>query len=185
MAARFGSRYFLFIGVLRYYKGLHILLQASQGAEFTVVIVGAGPAELELKNQAALLGLSNVHFLGQVSEVDKVALLVACLSVVFPSHLRSEAFGVSLLEGAMYGKPMISSEIGTGTSFVNIAGETGLVVPPSAPMALHQAMRRLWESPEEAAAMGRCAEERYWAYFTAEKMVKSYTDLYKTICLNP
>lgn len=182
---RFGPRFFLFIGVLRYYKGLHILLQAAQGAEFTVVIVGAGPAELELKNQAALLGLSNVHFLGQVSEADKVALLVACFCVVFPSHLRSEAFGVSLLEGAMYGKPMISSEIGTGTSFVNIAGETGLVVPPSAPMALQQAMRRLWESPEEAAAMGRCAEERYWAYFTAEKMVKSYVDLYKTVCISP
>jgi len=182
---RFGPRFFLFIGVLRYYKGLHILLLASQDAEFPVVIVGAGPTEIELKNQAALLGLSNVHFLGQVSDDDKAALLEACYCVVFSSHLRSEAFGVSLLEGAMYGKPMISSEIGTGTSFVNTAGETGLVVPPSAPMALQQAMRRLWENPEEAARMGRCAEERYWTHFTADKMVKSYVDLYKTICINP
>jgi glycosyltransferase involved in cell wall biosynthesis len=182
---RFGSRFFLFIGVLRYYKGLHILLQAAQGTQFPVVIVGAGPTEIELKAQAVQLGLSNVHFLGHVSEADKAALLDACYGVVFPSHLRSEAFGVSLLEGAMYGKPMISSEIGTGTTFVNIAGVTGLVVPPSAPIALQQAMRRLWESPEEAAAMGRCAEERYWAHFTAEKMVKSYVDLYKTLCINP
>ena len=85
----------------------------------------------------------------------------------------------------MFGKPMISSEIGTGTSFINIAGVTGLVVPPSVPIALQQAMRRLWESPEEAAAMGRCAEERYRAHFTADKMVKSYVDLYKTLCINP
>ena len=182
---RYGPKFFLFIGVLRYYKGLHILLQAAQGTELTVVIVGAGPIENELKDQAALLGLSNVHFLGQVSEDDKAALLVACYAIVFPSHLRSEAFGVSLLEGAMYGKPMISSEIGTGTTFVNIAGETGLVVPPSDPMALQQAMHRLWESPEEVAAMGRRAEERYWKLFTADKMVKSYVDLYKALCINP
>ena len=78
----------------------------------------------------------------------------------FPSHLRSEAFGISLLEGAMFGKPMISSEIGTGTSYINIAGETGLVVPPNAPQALHEAMRQLWEHPEQAAQMGARAEER-------------------------
>ena len=37
---------------------------------------------------------------------------------VFPSHLRSEAFGMSLVEAAMCGKPMVSCEIGTGTSFI-------------------------------------------------------------------
>ncbi len=78
----------------------------------------------------------------------------------------------------MYGKPMISSEIGTGTTFINIGGETGLVVPPSDPVALRLAMRYLWEHPEEAADMGRRAEERYWKYFTAEQMVKSYVELY-------
>jgi len=62
---------------------------------------------------------------------------------VFPSYLRSEAFGISLLEDAMYGKPMISREIGTGTTYINIGGETGLVVPPSDSMALRQAMSYL------------------------------------------
>ncbi len=138
--AQLGQKFFLFVGVLRYYKGLHILLEAAQGTPYPVVIVGAGPVEQELKAQAAQLGLSNVTFLGQLSDVDKVALLMLCYGVVFPSHLRSEAFGISLLEGAMYGKPMISSEIGTGTTFVNIGNETGLVVPPSDPAALRQAM---------------------------------------------
>jgi rhamnosyl/mannosyltransferase len=104
-----------------------------------------------------------------------------CYSMVFPSHLRSEAFGISLLEGAMYGKPMISSEIGTGTTFINIADETGLVVPPSDPVALRQAMRFLWEQPEVAAEMGRRAEERYWQHFTADRMVKSYVELYQAV----
>lgn len=177
-AEKLGTKFFLFVGVLRYYKGLHILLEAAQGIAYPIVIVGSGPIEQELKAQVVKLGLSNIHFMGQLSDEDKVALLTLCYGVVFPSHLRSEAFGISLLEGAMYGKPMISSEIGTGTTFINIGDQTGLVVPPSNPVALRQAMRYLWEHPEEAAEMGQRAEERYWTYFMAEQMVSSYVNLY-------
>ncbi|MES2832663.1 MAG: glycosyltransferase family 4 protein [Pseudomonadota bacterium] len=181
----FGPKFFLFVGVLRYYKGLHILLEAAQGTNFPIVIVGAGPIEQALKAQALALCLSNVHFLGQVSEEDKAALLTLCYGIVFPSHLRSEAFGVSLLEGAMFGKPMISSEIGTGTTFINIDGETGLVVPPDDVVALRQAMVYLWEKPEASAALGLAAERRYWRYFTAEQMVKSYVELYELVSADP
>lgn len=176
-----GQRFFLFVGMLRYYKGLHILLDALQDTGYPVVIVGSGPVEAELKKHAAQLGLNHVHFLGILPDEDKVALLQLCYGVIFPSHLRSEAFGISLLEGAMYGKPMISSEIGTGTTFVNIGGETGLVVPPSDPAALRQAMRYLWEHPDEAAEMGKRAEARYWKLFTAEQMVRSYVELYNDV----
>jgi rhamnosyl/mannosyltransferase len=171
----------LFVGAIRYYKGLHILLQAAQYTGYPVVIVGAGPTEGELKAEAAQLGLNNVHFLGYVSEADKAALLAASYCVVFPSHLRSEAFGVSLLEGAMYGKPMISSEIGTGTTYVNIGGETGLVVPPADFGALRQAMLHLWEHPDQAAEMGQRAHTRYLSHFTADKMCKSYANLYQRL----
>lgn len=175
---KLGPKFFLFVGVLRYYKGLHILMEAAQGTDYPIVIVGAGPVEDEIKAQAAQLGLRNIHFLGHLPDEDKVALLTLCYGVLFPSHLRSEAFGISLLEGAMYGKPMISSEIGTGTTFINIANETGLVVPPSDPAALRQAMQYLSEHPEQAAEMGRRAEERYWKYFTAEQMVGEYVKLH-------
>jgi rhamnosyl/mannosyltransferase len=178
---RLGPKFFLFVGVIRYYKGLHILMEAAQGTDYPIVIVGAGPIEEELKAQAAQLGLRNIHFLGFLPDADKVALLTLCYGVLFPSHLRSESFGISLLEGAMYGKPMISSEIGTGTTFINIGDETGLVVPPSDPLALRQAMRYLWEHPEQAADMGRRAEARHWEHFTADQMVRSYVDLYREL----
>lgn len=168
---KLGPKFFLFVGVLRYYKGLHILVEAAKGTDYPIVIVGAGPIEAELKAQVAQLGLRNIYFLGQLSDEDKVALLTLSYAVLFPSHLRSEAFGISLLEGAMYGKPMISSEIGTGTTFINIVDETGLVVPPSDPIALRQAMQYLWEHPEQAAEMGVCAEARYWKYLSARTMV--------------
>lgn len=176
-----GQRFFLFVGVLRYYKGLHILLDAVAKTDYPVVIVGAGPIEQELKAHAERLGLHHVQFVGAVDEEDKVALLQLCYAMAFPSHLRSEAFGISLLEGAMYGKPMISSEIGTGTTYINIDNETGLVVPPSDPAAFEQAMRTLWDNPQLAADMGRRAEARYWELFTAEKMAENYAALYRKL----
>jgi len=175
---RFGHRFFLFIGVIRYYKGLHILIEAARNSNFPIVVVGAGPVEDELKAHAKSAGVENIHFLGFQPEEDKQALLELSYAAIFPSHLRSEAFGISLLEGAMHGKPLISSEIGTGTSFINIDKVTGLVVPPSDPAAFRQAMDFLWSNPEEASTMGKNAENRYWKLFTAEQMAQSYVELY-------
>ncbi len=176
-----GRDFFLFVGVLRYYKGLHILLDACANNAGKVVIIGAGPVEADLKRQAQQLGLTNVHFLGAVSDEDKVALLKLCRAVVFPSHLRAEAFGVTLLEGAMYGKPLISSEIGTGSSYVNIDGETGLVVPPNDPAALSAAMTRIGGDAQLTAEMGQRARARFDELFTAERMGRSYVELYNQV----
>lgn len=181
---RLGGKFFLFVGVLRYYKGLNILLDALALGDFPTVIVGAGPIENELKEKALALGLKNVIFLGQISEEDKVAILSLSYAMVFPSHLRSEAFGISLLEGAMFGKPLISSEIGTGTSFINSDQETGIVVPPSSSKDLHAAMTYLWNHPEVAKRMGARAAERFMALFTADKMGQSYLDLYRRLLSN-
>jgi rhamnosyl/mannosyltransferase len=178
---RLGQDFFLFVGVLRYYKGLHILLDACVNRPHQVVIVGAGPVEQELKEQAARLGLRNVHFLGAVTEEDKVALLQLCRAVVFPSHLRSEAFGVTLLEGAMYGKPLISSEIGTGSSYVNIDGLTGIVVRPNDPGQLGGALDTLAADTALAARMGANARRRFEELFTGEKMAAAYTALYARV----
>lgn len=176
-----GERFFLFVGVLRYYKGLHVLLEAAAGTDYPVVIAGAGPMEQALRSQAAALGLRNVHFLGRIDDADKSALLTLCSAFVFPSHLRSEAFGISLLEAAMFGKPLISCEIGTGTSFINQHERTGLVVPPDDPKALREAMTRLWQAPDDMAAMGVRAREHYLATFTSVEMGKSMSGLYREV----
>ncbi|AOK52007.1 glycosyltransferase [Burkholderia stagnalis] len=176
-----GERFFLFVGMIRYYKGLHILLDALRGTNLPVVIVGSGPVEAELKQQAQRLGLTTVRFLGALPDEDKVALFHLARALVFPSHLRSEAFGVSLLEGAMYAKPMISTEIGTGTSYINVHDETGLVVPPADPLALKNALRFICENPERACEMGRRGRERYEALFTADRMAERYVALYREV----
>lgn len=179
--ARFGERFFLFVGALRYYKGLHTLVEAAQGTGIPIVIAGCGPTEGELQRQVKHLKVDNVHFIGQISEDDKAALLTLCCGVVFPSHLRAEAFGVTLLEGAMYAKPLISSEIGTGTSYVNIDGETGIVVAPNNPAACRTALERIWNNPTIAVQQGQRARARYEALFTNDRMCHAYLQIYQRL----
>ena len=176
---RMGVGFFLFVGVLRYYKGLHILLDAVRDTDLKVVIVGSGPVEQELKQRAAKMGLQNVCFLGHVSDEEKIALIKLAKAIVFPSYLRSEAFGVALLEGAMCGKPLISTEIGTGTSYVNRHGETGFVVPPADAAKFREAMQRLDRDADAVECMGRAACERYELLFTGKLMGEQYTRLYE------
>lgn len=177
-----GEKFFLFVGVLRYYKGLFILLEAMKGLNYPLVIVGSGHLEKELHNKAKELDLKNIYFVGPVNDEDKFILYSLCKGFVFPSHLRSEAFGVALLEAAMMGKPLISCEIQTGTSYINQNDKTGWVVKPSCPISLRAAIKKLWASSDEVLKkLGDAAKVRYEELFTAEKMGKQYAELYKQL----
>jgi rhamnosyl/mannosyltransferase len=178
---RYGSNFFLFVGVLRYYKGLHILLDAIKDAPYQVVIAGSGPVEAELRKQANRLGLNNVIFAGFVSDREKMLLFHLCTAVVFPSYLRAEAFDVTLLEGAMSARPLISAEIGSGTTHVNIHNKTGLVVPPDNSRALRTAMDKLHNNPETAGEMGVSARQRYENLFTGSVMGERYAEAYDRV----
>lgn len=173
--------FFLFVGVMRYYKGLHILLDAIKDAPFNIVLVGSGPIEGDLRAQAIKMGLTNVVFAGHLDDTAKHALYRQARAVVFPSYLRSEAFGVTLVEGAMHGLPLISTEVGSGTSHVNIHNETGLVVPPASHIGLRRAMDFMWNNPNHAKRMGQAAKKRYEELFTARIMGNRYFDLYSEL----
>lgn len=179
--ARVGEDFFLFVGVLRYYKGLHTLVEAARGFPGRIVIAGEGPEGEAVAQQVKALGLDNVVLLGRISDEDKMCLLRLCRAFVFPSHLRSEAFGMSLVEAAMVGKPMISCAIGTGTTFINKGGETGLAIGPEDPAALRAAMQAMLDSPEQAAAWGRAARARYESTFSAERMAGAYLQAYEKL----
>jgi rhamnosyl/mannosyltransferase len=99
--------------------------------------------------------------------------------VVLPSHLRSEAYGMALVEAALWAKPMISCEIGTGTSYVNLDGITGFVVPPRDPLALSRAMQALIDNETLALRFGHAARARYEEMFSGEAMGRNHFALYK------
>lgn len=182
---KIGGPFFLFVGAFRYYKGLNILLEAAARSGLPVVIAGGGPMKEGLEQQASALNASSIFFAGMVNDEDKNILYELCYGVVFPSHLRSEAFGVSLLEGAQFGRPLISCEIGTGTSFINIHQETGLVIAPEDSKVLAEAMQTLWDNPELARQYGENAGKRFAENFTSTKMIDHYIDHYQRLLGNP
>lgn len=175
------KRFFLFVGALRYYKGLRFLLAAVEKTQLPVVLAGNGPLYNEILNAKNKGLYKSLFLLGQVSDSEKNALYQACTAVIFPSHLRSEAFGVSLLEGALFGKPLICCEIGTGTTFINIDGVTGRVVAPCDPESLADAMVDIFTDRDQAKRMGQEARHRFLKKFTAEKMVLSYKAIYEDV----
>jgi rhamnosyl/mannosyltransferase len=177
---RFGvapGDYFLAIGVLRYYKGLHTLVDAARLSGQAVIIAGSGPEHDRLARQIADTG-APVKLVGQVTEAEKCALIRQSIAVVLPSHLRSEAFGMVLVEAAMLGRPMISCSISTGTTFVNADGETGLVVPPESSEALGAAMTTLAKDSLLAARMGVESRARYERLFSGPALGRGYGDIY-------
>jgi rhamnosyl/mannosyltransferase len=121
---------------------------------------------------------------GQISEAEKVALLKACRALVLPSHLRSEAYGMVLVEASLYGKPMISCEIHTGTSFINKHLKTGLVVPPESPTDLASAMNTLLEDVSAAEGFGQAARQRYEKNFSGPVLGQAYARLYREVLEN-
>ena len=174
-----GEPYFLFVGVLRYYKGLHTLIDAAPRVPAKIVIAGSGPEGAALRARADAAGASRVRFAGQVSDAEKAALLANCRGFVLPSHLRSEAYGMVLVEAAIQRKPLVSCEIGTGTSFVNLDGETGFVVPPESVPALAAALCRLLDDPALAARLGAGARIRYEQVFSGEALGRGYAAVFR------
>ena len=176
------GRGFVFaLGVLRYYKGFHTLVEAAGQIGAPIVIAGSGPEDRHLKELARTLGTDNVIFAGQVTEAEKRDLLHGCTLLALPSHLRSEAFGMVLVEAEMYAKPMVCCEVGSGTSFVNIHGETGYVVPPESPVELARAINALLSDPAFAAQMGSAARLRYERLFSGQALGRAYADLYREV----
>lgn len=176
-----GEPYFLFIGVLRYYKGAHYLIEAARSTGARVVLAGSGPEGERLSALAADRAAGKVIFAGQIDDREKVALLRRCTALVLPSHLRSEAFGMVLVEAAMFGRPLVSCEIGTGTSFVNAHEETGFVVPPAQPSALAAAMNMLLGDAALAARMGAAARRRYELMFSGPALGRAYAELFREV----
>jgi rhamnosyl/mannosyltransferase len=86
-----------------------------------------------------------------------------------------------LIEASMHAKAMICCEVGSGTSYVNIHGVTGLVVPPENPSALSEACNRLLYDIPLAIQMGQAALKRYDALFSADALGSAHIDLYKQV----
>ncbi len=177
----YGQPILLFVGKLRYYKGIPYLLEAMKDLEAKLLIVGSGPMEKEWRKLASDMGLDGkVFFLGEVEDDKLPAFYHACDVFVLPASHRSEAFGTVLIEAMAAGKPVISTELGTGTSWVNRDGETGLVVPPRDPKALAGAVKLLLEDKALRLRMGGKARAHARS-FSVEEMTRKVLNYYREL----
>lgn len=177
----YGHNFFLFLGVFRYYKGLNYLLESAKETGLELVIAGDGPEAEVLYQFVKKHGLSNVHFLGCVTEQQKYALIEISRALILPSSERSEAYGMVLLEAARQSTPMISTELQSGTSYINAHNKTGLVVSAKNAKELSAAMQHMAENDKMVQRMSISAKKRFNNHFTGEIMGKRYAELYHSI----
>ena len=176
---RYGQPLLLFVGRLRYYKGLNYLLRAMQTVPGRLVIVGTGPEEETYRAVARDLGVGErIFFAGDIANCDLPSYYRASDIFVLPASHRSEAFGLVQLEAMAAATPVICTELGTGTSFVNQHQQTGLVVPPRDTQALAAAIKELIDDPERRRRMGERGQTRVEKEFSKDLMIERTVDLY-------
>lgn len=172
----------LFVGRLRYYKGLDTLIRALPQIPARLRIVGVGPMETEWKALAQEIGVAGrIEWLGEASDEALPGLYQQADLFVLPASHSSEAFGLVQVEAMAAGLPVVCTELGTGTTYVNINDVTGLVTPPRDPDALATAINSLIADPVHRAALGRAAQNRVHQEFALDVMVDRMLSLYREI----
>jgi glycosyltransferase involved in cell wall biosynthesis len=174
------GKFVLFVGRLVHYKGVTTLIESMRGVDAQLVVVGDGPLRPLAEAAIARHGLgARVSLAGALSQADLNAHLEACAVLVLPSVSRSENFGMILLEGMLFGKPLVTSRLRSGVEAVNDDGVTGLSVEPRDPAGLAAALSALLSDDARLAAMGAAARERLESHFSLDQMVAGYRAVYE------
>jgi len=173
----------LFAGRLRYYKGLDTLLRAlARLPEATLTVAGDGPMRGAWEALAGEPGVAGrVSFTGEVDDEALAELYRRAHVFVLPANARAEAFGTVLLEAMASGLPCVTTELGTGTSWVVQDGVTGRVVAPGDSAALTGALGELLADTALRRRMGRAGRARVEEHFSEEKMIAVVEALYREV----
>lgn len=170
------KKFFIFVGSLREYKGINYILKAFKQTKFNLVIVGEGPQESELLKYS---NEKNFFWFKKLNNDEKFFLIENSICLLLTSIDRREAFGVSLIEALSLSKPIISSDVATGTTYVNIDQLTGLVVRPKNIEDIIDKTSQIYENETMVKKFGINGYARYKNLFTHEKMIANYMQCYR------
>ncbi len=172
----------LSIGRLVEYKGFEYLIDAAKYLNEDIVIFIAGTGKLYNKLQKRIQNnqLDNkVILLGTVNNIS--SWMKRCDLFCLPSISRNEAFGLVLVEALYFGKPLITTEVtGSGMNYININGQTGLVVPPMDPGAIANAINTILSDESLSKKFSQNATERF-SEFEIDKVGEKIKMLYEKI----
>lgn len=176
------DRFILFVGTLEPRKNVISLIEAfrelvSEGREMKLVLAGGkGWGYKEIYRRVEDLDLEErVIFTGYVPSDDLPALYSAAEIFCYPSLY--EGFGLPPLEAARCKTPVVTSR---RSSLPEIIGDGGLLVDPSQPTEIAQALLRILEDHglrKELVEKGKRRAEQFTWKRCARKTLEIYKDL--------
>jgi len=163
-------------------KGHRFLIEAlprliGEFPDLQVLIFGKGPLEPDLRRRVTAAGIgSHVQFAGVREDLPN---LLPCLEMlVHPATM--EGLGVSLLQAASAGVPIIASNAGGMPEAVRHE-LNGLLVPPGDVQALATAMAALLRNREFAQKMGQAGKHLMRSEFSVDAMVDGNLAVYREL----
>ncbi|MFK7847134.1 MAG: glycosyltransferase family 4 protein [Rhodothermales bacterium] len=171
------------------WKGQHVLLEAiAQLKDVHVVLVGGALFQDDASYEQKLRGMvhdlniaDRVHFLGFRDDVPR---LMKSVDIVAHCSTSPEPFGRVIVEGMLAKKPVIAANAGGAREIVT-QNETGLLVEPSNPKALAEAILRLKEHPDKAQEMAEAGFTDAYRRFAIENIVKQIENQIRKVIGGP
>jgi glycosyltransferase involved in cell wall biosynthesis len=133
------------------YQLLARALARLRDRPWQLLVVGDGPARVEIEAELMRLGPERIRLAGVMEETELPACYAAADLLVWPA-IR-EAYGLAMLEAEASGVPVVAGRDG-GVEDVVRDGVTGLLTPARDPDAIAEATARLLDDPQERRAMG-------------------------------
>jgi glycosyltransferase involved in cell wall biosynthesis len=167
------------VGRFAYYKGLEYLIKTVPllPQNVKVVLVGDGEEKPKLLSLVKELHLEErVLFIPPVKDEELPSIYRGADVFVLPSIARSEAFGLVACEAMACGVPVITTEIGTGTSFYNLNAHTGKIIPPCNERELANAIIETLLNGERE-GWNKNARRRTLEEFSLDKFLESWNRL--------
>ena len=165
-------------------KGIQVLIQSipkilNTNPSTKFVIAGKGPHLDNLRSQAEFLGIADrIYFTGFISDEERNKLYQAADVAVFPSLY--EPFGIVALEAMVTKTPVVVSNVGGLTEFVE-DGENGLVFNSNDAHQLAEKITYLLNNKNNAAQIAETGYEMVKRDFTWDEIAKKTEKVYKEV----
>jgi sugar transferase (PEP-CTERM/EpsH1 system associated) len=141
------------------------------------VIAGDGPLKADLEARITRAGLEGgVRLLGHRGDIEQVFEGLD----IFVQSSKSEGMSNTILEAMASGLPVVATHVGGADEMV-VAGETGILVPPSNADRLADALERLIEGPGLRTRMGQAGRRRAFGEFSLDRMIHNYETFYRDV----
>ena len=178
---KYGNKKIVFyVGRHVFYKGIEYLIQSEKEITEDCVILIAGTGELSAKLKEMANNSQRIKFIGRLSNNDMKYYLHASDVFAFPSHNRSEAFGVALAEALYCGLPAVSFNIeGSGALWVNKNNYTGLVVENKNVTEFANAINKILASNKLRTEMSKNGKNWAKKNFLKNQVLEILSEIYK------